>query len=719
MLILLSCAVAFSLLVALSNYLSIKAKDPGTEEMEGIAKTIRSGAAQFLKCEYKILGFAAAGIFLFLSIFVSLSGGICFLLGAVMSAIAGVVGMKTATYSNVRVTNEAKVTGDISKTVHVVLTGGSVMGLSVGGFALLGLLIVYVVFGKLLGQLNVDNITFHSNFLGISDIPFTMSVSCYALGCSVIAMINRVGGGIYTKAADMGADLVGKSEYNIPEDDKRNPATIADNVGDNVGDVAGLGSDLLESYVGAIVSSMILACYTWYSRHLSTSPISSAMLNKLISYPLIFCSIGLIACTLAIILFRMQKKHDDAKKALNGVTYLAAGLTILFTFIVTLYFFDDKKAIQDAGFNCSAISPWLCALGGIVSGILIGQIAEYYTSYDHKPTIGVASASQEGPALTITQGLATGMNSVLLPVLLLGLTIIFSDKVAGLYGVSMAAMGMLSFVGITVSVDTYGPIADNAGGIAEMCHLDPKVRKITDGLDAVGNTTAAIGKGFAIGSAAFAALSLFASYLYALAGESSSSGISLVLNILDSNTLAGALAGAALPYLFSGILIESVAKAARLMVNEIRDQFEKNPLILEGKAEADYNRCIEISSKGALKEMKMPAAIAVITPLFAGFIFGPNFVGGLLIGTTLSAIMLALFTANSGGAWDNGKKYIEEGHFGSKGSAAHNASIVGDTVGDPLKDTVGPSLDILIKIMSVVSLITVSIFSKFNLTTLL
>lgn len=718
MLIILSSAVVFSLLVALLNYLNVKSKSPGSKEMEEVSKIIESGASAFLRCEYKILLFAAIGIFAFLSIFVSITGGICFLIGAFMSALAGVVGMKTATKSNVRVTNEALQTNDISKTVSVALTGGSVMGLSVGGFALLGLLIVYVVFGRLLGQLDVSNITFHSNFLGISDIPFTMSVSCYALGCSVIAMINRVGGGIYTKAADMGADLVGKSEYNIPEDDKRNPATIADNVGDNVGDVAGLGSDLLESYVGAIVSSMILACYTWYSRHLSSNPISESMLDKLISYPLFFASIGMISCSLAIIIFRLKKNHPDAKKALNGVTYIASGTTIILTLITTLLFFKDKSANAATGFALGAISPWLCAVGGIVAGILIGQIAEYYTSYDHKPTQRIAASSCEGSALTITQGLATGMNSVLLPVILLGMTIIVSEKIAGLYGVSMAAMGMLSFVGVTVSVDTYGPIADNAGGIAEMCHLDPSVRVITDNLDAVGNTTAAIGKGFAIGSAAFAALSLFASYLYALAGESASKGISLILNMLDPLILAGALVGGALPYLFSGILIESVAKAARLMVEEIRRQFEENPKILEGSENADYNRCIEISSKGALKEMKLPAAIAVATPLLAGFIFGPGFVGGLLIGTTISAIMLALFTANSGGAWDNGKKYIEEGNFGGKGSASHNASIVGDTVGDPLKDTVGPSLDILIKIMSVVSLITVSIFSKYNLMSL-
>lgn len=715
MLIILALAIVFSLLLALLNYLRIKKKPAGTDQMAEISETIRQGASEFLKCEFRILYIAAAGIFLVLAVFVSFTGAACFLIGAAMSALAGLVGMKSATLANVRVTNEARETRDVGRTVGIALTGGSVMGLSVAGFALLGLFAVYIIFGVLLGQLEQQRITFHANFLSIADIPFTMSVSCYALGCSVIAMINRVGGGIYTKAADMGADLVGKSEYNIPEDDPRNPATIADNVGDNVGDVAGLGSDLLESYVGAITSSMILAIYTYYSRKGASDAISHSLLLRLVGYPLLFCSIGLLCCTAALAAFNLRRAGGDAKKTLDNTTYLSSALTVGLTALATNLYLPQDIALGGIGFSAGRFSPWICAVAGIIAGILIGQVADYYTSYAHKPALAVAKASEEGPALTITKGMALGMNSVLVPVMILGLCIIAAHATAGLYGVGMAAMGMLSFVAVTVSVDTYGPISDNAGGIAEMCHLDKEVRKITDSLDAVGNTTAAIGKGFAIGSAAFAALSLFASYLYALAGEDSASGISLVLNILDPLTLAGALVGGALPYLFSGILIESVAKTAETMVDEIRNQFRHNPEILEGAMKPDYNRCIHISSKGALKEMKKPAFIAVVSPLVAGFVFGPSFVGGLLIGTTLSAIMLAIYTANSGGAWDNAKKHIEDGHFGGKGSDAHNASIIGDTVGDPLKDTVGPSLDILIKIMSVVALITVSIFSRYNI----
>ena len=718
MLVILALAVSFSLLLALINYIRINKMPEGTKEMSEICSIIRQGADEFLKCEFKILYAAAAGIFIILGVFVSLSGAVCFLIGASMSALAGLVGMKSATLSNVRVTDEARRSGDIGKTVKVALTGGSVMGLSVAGFALLGLFMVYVVFGIIMGQLKQEAVQFHSNFLMIADIPFTLSVSCYALGCSVIAMINRVGGGIYTKAADMGADLVGKSEYNIPEDDSRNPATIADNVGDNVGDVAGLGSDLLESYVGAITSGMILAIYTYYSRLNTVDPIGYEKLLALVGYPLLFASAGLLSCTAALFIFNLHKAGKDVKKNLDGTTYMAAGLTVASTLVLTFAYFPNESSYTGLDFKIAGMSPWLCAVMGILSGILIGQVADYYTSYSHKPALSVAKASCEGPALTITKGMALGMSSVLIPVMLLGLCIIASYYTAGLYGVGMAAMGMLSFVAVTVSVDTYGPISDNAGGIAEMCNMKKEVRKITDSLDAVGNTTAAIGKGFAIGSAAFAALSLFASYLYALNGQESSSGITLVLNILDPLTLSGALVGGAVPYLFSGMLIESVAKTAGTMVGEIRRQFEQDPLILQGKKKPDYNRCISISSKGALKEMKKPAFIAVVSPLAAGFIFGPSFVGGLLIGTTVSSIMLAIFTANSGGAWDNAKKHIENGNYGGKGSSAHNASIIGDTIGDPLKDTVGPSLDILIKIMSVVALITVSIFSKYNIAAL-
>ncbi len=707
-------ALAFAAL----NYSAVKKKDAGTEQMQTIAGAIEEGADAFLRHEYKLIFKIVVIIAVLLLVVVSWYASVSFIIGTIMSASAGWIGMKIATISNVRVSNTAKETKSIGATLKVAFQGGSVMGLSVGGFSLLGLAIIYFVFGILLGQTKPDHLVIVTNWLGINDIPFTMTVSGYALGCSIIAMFNRVGGGIYTKAADMGADLVGKTEAGIPEDDPRNPATIADNVGDNVGDVAGLGSDLLESFVGAVISAMVLASYIYFSSSHSANPVSGELVGTLITYPIVFASAGLVSSMLGIFILLKSKVSDKPHKELNKATFIAAGLTILINGVLTWMIFNGID-VSAAGFMLGALSPWICAVLGVVSGILIGQMAERYTSYDFNPTKGIAAASKEGPALTITQGMAVGMKSVIAPVITLGVAIIAAHSVAGLYGVAMAAIGMLSFVTMTVSVDTYGPIADNAGGISEMAHLDPEVREITDELDAVGNTTAAIGKGFAIGSAALAALSLFASYLYAQAGESAADGINLVLNMINTMTLAGALVGAALPYLFSGILIESVANAARSMVQEVRRQFSEKPGILTGDDTPDYRECISISSAGALKEMKIPALLSVVMPLASGFIFGPEFVGGLLIGTTLSAIMLALYTANAGGAWDNGKKYIENGHYGGKGSDAHSAAVIGDTVGDPLKDTVGPSLDILIKIMSVISLISVSIFGKFNLFSLL
>jgi K(+)-stimulated pyrophosphate-energized sodium pump len=707
-------AAIAALAFAVINYYGVKRKDSGTPEMQQIAAAIQEGAKAFLVLEYSVIVKVVILIAILLGIVVSPSSAIAFVFGAIMSASAGWVGMNIATISNVRVSNEARNTRNLGKTLRVAFRGGSVMGLSVGGFALLGLAIVYLVFGVLLKQVAPENLTFHTNWLGISDIPFTMTISAYALGCSIIAMFNRVGGGIYTKAADMGADLVGKTEAGIPEDDPRNPATIADNVGDNVGDVAGLGSDLLESYVGALVSAMILAAYIYFSQ----GGIDASLVAKLIYFPLLVAAVGIISSIVGILYLLVKKVSSNPHKELNAATFVGAGLTIISSGLVS-YFVFTGEAIHTIGFALGAFSPWVCAVLGIVSGIVIGQIAEYYTSYDFKPTQKIAASSAEGAALTITEGMSVGMISVIGPVIILGAAIIAANITAGLYGVAMASIGMLSFVTVTVSVDTYGPIADNAGGISEMAKLHPEVRGITDELDAVGNTTAAIGKGFAIGSATLAALSLFSSYLYAQAGENAVHGAAMILNMVNPLTLVGALVGGALPYLFSGILIRAVANAARKMVQEVRRQFKADPGIILGTSLPDYKTCISISSAGALSEMKSPALIAVLTPLFTGFLFGAEFVGGLLIGTTLSSVMLALYTANAGGAWDNGKKYVENGHYGGKGSDAHKAAVVGDTVGDPLKDTVGPSLDILIKIMAIVSVITVSIFSKYNLFSLL
>lgn len=705
-LILVIIAALIALGFAAFNYFKVKKMDEGTETMSEIADAIRVGANAFIVYEYKIIAIVVA-VLAVLFIFMSWQSAVSFIIGVLMSASAGYVGMKIATYANVRVSNKARETKNIGETLKVAFRGGSVMGLCVGGFALLGLFIVYIVFGFGMNLMSIEAIK--------NGAVFTQCLSCYALGCSIVAMFNRVGGGIYTKAADMGADLVGKTEAHIPEDDPRNPATIADNVGDNVGDVAGLGSDLLESYVGAISSGIILASHLFLVSAATSGRFSEALLEKMFFYPLVFAACGLIACVLGIAFVLFKKGSDNPHKDLNIATFVSAGLTIVCGFAATYYLFNDASvadAIKEAGFSIGYISPWIAATIGVVSGVVIGMIAEYYTSYDYKPTKMIAEASKEGAALTITQGLAVGMKSCMAPLILLGVATFASYAVAGMFGISMAAIGMLSFVSTTVSVDTYGPISDNAGGIAEMSELEPEVREITDKLDSVGNTTAAIGKGFAIGSASLAALSLMVSYLYSFNDPTTP----LELNFTNPLILAGAMVGAAVPFLFSGILIEAVAKAARKMVEEVRRQFKEIPGILEGKAKPDYKTCIEISSQGALKEMRFPAVLSILVPLVAGFLFGPWFVGGVLIGATLSAIMLAIFTGNAGGAWDNGKKYIESGAIEGqkKGSPAHDAAVVGDTVGDPLKDTVGPSLDILIKIMSTVSLVAVGLFSQFN-----
>ena len=715
LLIIVGIAVILAVSYAAFNYFSVKKLKEGTERMQEIAGAIRIGANAFIRYEYKLVAIIGAIIAVLLAVVISWQTALAFVVGAVMSASAGWVGMKIATYANVRVTNRARETKDLGKTLKVAFKGGSVMGLCVAGFALLGILIVYSVFGLALGQIDdIVNGTVGKNFIGV-ETSFTMTVSGYALGCSVIALFNRVGGGIYTKAADMGADLVGKTEAHIPEDDPRNPATIADNVGDNVGDVAGLGSDLLESYVGAIMSGVILACELF----LHKAGFSVEFLSRLMLFPVIFAACGLIACVFGVSYIVLKPRlSKNVHMELNAATWISAAFAVIFGGILSyLMFRGYEDDFAKVGFAIGSLSPWLSAVCGIVAGIVIGIISEYYTSYDYKPTRKIAQASLEGPALTVTQGMANGMISCMLPVIVLAVAIFGSYALAGMYGVACAAIGMLSFVAATVSVDTYGPISDNAGGIAEMSGLEEGVREITDKLDSVGNTTAAIGKGFAIGSAALAATSLMTSYLYAFTGVEAQ----LLLNIIDPLTLCGALCGAAIPFLFSGMLIEAVAKAARKMVEEVRRQFNTIKGILTGEAKPDYKTCIEISSQGALKEMRVPCLLSILFPLVSGFVFGAQFVGGILIGATISAIMLALYTGNAGGAWDNAKKFIEAGGVPGqkKGSPAHDASVVGDTVGDPLKDTVGPSLDILIKIMSTVSLVAVVVFSQYNLFALL
>ncbi len=704
-------AVSFA---ALNFYLVRKLKE-GNEKMQEIAAAIREGANAFIRYEYKIVAIIGSCIAVILGLVIAWETGVAFVIGAVMSASAGLVGMKIATYANVRVANRANESRSTGKTLQVAFRGGSVVGLCVAGFALLGIIIVYLIFGLGAGMLDVTSASsVVSKVNPITKQPYNLSLilSGYALGCSVIAMFSRVGGGIYTKAADMGADLVGKTEAHIPEDDPRNPATIADNVGDNVGDVAGLGADLLESYVGSILSCAILAIELFTH---STAFSSTSLYAKMVLFPILFAGIGLISCVLGIAFPLIKRKiSDNPHMELNIATWISAGLAIAFGFVLCFFFFRSENQIAEAGFKAGFLSPWLAAAVGIICGIVIGIISEYYTSYDYKPTKGISKASQEGPALTITQGMATGMISCMLPVLCLGAAIFVCYLLGGMYGVGCGAMGMLCFVATTVSVDSYGPISDNAGGIAEMSGLDKDVRNITDKLDSVGNTTAAIGKGFAIGSAALATVSMMSSYLYSFQET-------LTLNIISHMVLVGALLGGALPFLFSGMLINSVAKAARSMVGEVRRQFREIPGILDGTGRPDYTRCITISSQGALKEMILPAIVSIAFPVICGFLFGPELVGGMLIGATLSAIMLAIFTGNAGGAWDNAKKFIESGGVAGagKGTPTHDAAVVGDTVGDPLKDTVGPSLDILIKIMSTVSLVCVAVFANFNLMSLI
>ena len=626
LLILVIVAALLALGYAAFNFIGVKKLDEGTDRMSEIAEAIRVGANAFITYEYKIIGIVVVIIAIIFAAIFSVQYGkfswepsVCFIIGVVMSASAGWVGMKIATYANVRVSNTARKTKNIGSTLKVALKGGSVMGLCVGGFALLGLFLVYIIFGYGLNMISISALRDGQHI-------FTQCLSCYALGCSIVAMFNRVGGGIYTKAADMGADLVGKTEAHIPEDDPRNPATIADNVGDNVGDVAGLGSDLLESFVGAISSAIILAVSLFLSNIANKLTVSDTLLMKMMYFPLVFAAIGLIASCLGIAYVLIKKGSDSPHRDLNISTWSAAVITIIGGFVATYFMFKpETKAVLDvAGFKTGYTSPWIAASLGVISGVIIGAIAEYYTSYDYNPTKKIAESAKEGAALTITQGLAVGMKSCMLPLIILGITTYVSYAVSGMFGIAMAAVGMLSFVSATVSVDTYGPISDNAGGIAEMSELEPEVREITDKLDSVGNTTAAIGKGFAIGSASFAALSLMVSFLYAFQPE----GSQLELNFTNPLILAGALIGGALPFLFSGMLIEAVANAARKMVDEVRRQFKEIPGILEGKAKPDYKTCIEISSQGALKEMRMPAILSIIFPVISGFLFGPYFVGG-------------------------------------------------------------------------------------------
>lgn len=622
----------------------------GTDRMQEIAGSISEGARAFLTAEYKILIFFVAVLFVLIGVGIgNWITAVCFVVGALFSTLAGYFGMTVATKANVRTANAAKESG-MNKALSIAFSGGAVMGMCVAGLGVLGVSAIYL-------------------FTGNADILFGFS-----LGASSIALFARVGGGIYTKAADVGADLVGKVEAGIPEDDPRNPAVIADNVGDNVGDVAGMGADLFESYVGALISALTLGLVYFEGAGAA--------------FPLVIAGIGLIASILGTFFVRGDEKSNP-HKALKTGSYAASVLVLIASFVLSNLFFGN--------FNAA-----IAIVSGLVVGVLIGIITEVYTSGDYGSVKEISAQSETGAATTVISGIAVGMRSTAAPILLICVGIFAAYNFCGLYGIALAAVGMLSTTAITVAVDAYGPIADNAGGIAEMSGLDSSVRNITDKLDAVGNTTAAMGKGFAIGSAALTALSLFVTYAESVKLDT--------IDILDYRVIIGLFVGGMLPFLFSAMTMSSVSKAAYQMIEEVRRQFRTIPGILEGTGKPDYKSCVAISTTAALKEMLVPGIMAVAAPLVVGVLLGPASLGGLLAGSLVTGVMVAIFMSNAGGAWDNAKKYIEDGNHGGKGSEAHKAAVVGDTVGDPFKDTSGPSINILIKLMTIVSLVFAPLF---------
>ena len=683
------------------NYFRIRKMGEGTHEMIEMAEIIRSGAATFLKTEYKTISIVVVLVALVFSLFVERTSGITFMMGACMSSIVCILGMRSATYANVRTANRARETRSIGETVKVALCGGSISGLSVQAFGMLGLVLVLILWKGVdpdtMGTGLIANLKCNSSI---------MRISTYSLGCSLVAMFNRVAGGNYTKAADISADILAKLRHDMPEDDSRVPNVVADFIGDNVNDIAGNCSDLLESFVATMSASIAIAVTLF---KFGGANVTAATFNSTVVFPILLAGGGLIGCLLGLGYAAFRKMGDNPSRELNLATWISAGLTIVIGFFAALFAFKDVPLYAD--FKAGWASPWISSVLGILSGIAIGSITEYYTSTDFKPTRKLAEIAEEGEAFVITKGDAIGSRSCLLPILVIGIALFISGKVCGTYGIAISSLGMLAFVGATVSIDAFGPIADNAGGLAESCHLPADVRVITDKLDAVGNTTAAIGKGFAIGSAAFATVSLIVAYV----GAYAESAIP-VLNIASFVVIAGGIIGGALIEYFSALLTDNTIESARLMADE-GDRQLSIPGVLEGKVRPDYNKCIEMAAKQALKKMLLPSVLALMIPILGGFLFGPEFVGGILVGATIVAIPRALFMGNSGGAFDNAKKYIEggsiEGH--GKGSSAHKAAVTGDTVGDTRKDVVGVALDIFIKTMSTVANTLAGLFASIRL----
>jgi K(+)-stimulated pyrophosphate-energized sodium pump len=666
----------------------IMRQDPGTARMQEIGSAVREGAMAFLSREYKVLAvfvIIVAGLLAYLNQGPVKLVAVSFAVGALCSGLAGFFGMRVATAANMRTTNAAR--ASLSAALQVAFSGGTVMGMCVVGLGLLGLSGLTLIYFQSFGVDGSDWALLHDTVLPI--------LTGFSMGASSIALFARVGGGIYTKAADVGADLVGKVEAGIPEDDPRNPATIADNVGDNVGDVAGMGADLFESYVGAIVSSMVLGATA-----------ASANSMSLVLLPLVVAGAGIVFSIAGTFLVK-TREGGNPQTALNLGTFASAIAMAAFSYplvmkVAPATFTLTSITYRGTGFHevvesYTAQGIFWSIVVGLLAGVLIGLLAEYYTAEGKGPSNKIADASQTGPATNIIAGLGNGMISTALPVIVLGAAIIVAYKLAGLYGIAMGGLGMLATTGIQLAVDAYGPIADNAGGLAQMANLEKEVRERTDKLDAVGNTTAAIGKGFAIGSAALTALALFAAFRETV-------GLP-VIDVTDPKVMAGLLLGAMMPFLFSALAMNAVGQAAFAMVEEVRRQFREVPGLMEGTGRAEYAKCVDISTAAAIKKMTAPALLGILTPVAVGFVFGKEMLGGLLAGVTASGVLMALFMSNAGGAWDNAKKHIEGGTHGGKGSPAHKAAVIGDTVGDPFKDTAGPSLNILMKLMSVVSLV--------------